>query len=157
MTSLLFSGYRRVIKNCMTTRVLTLWRVHVTSLTTSVLTMRFLIEIMFILKPIKSHFKGSYNKQNLTLVIISYETYETRRRLAVSFNSNEMITRGSSPKSRFINFICNVRSSICNLHRFLQLLKGCQVPPLHLPAQLVYPKYAQSSLLQGYWLVMEER
>ena len=38
----------------MTTRVMTLWRVHVTSLTTSVSKMRFLIEIMFILKAIKN-------------------------------------------------------------------------------------------------------
>ena len=31
-------------KNRMTTRVISLWRVHITSLTTSMLTMRFLIE-----------------------------------------------------------------------------------------------------------------
>ena len=68
-------------KNRMTTRVITLLRVSVTSLTTSMSTMRFLSEIMFVLKAIKSHFKGSYNKQNLTLVVISYEIYETRRRL----------------------------------------------------------------------------
>ena len=68
-------------KNRMTTRVITLWRIHVTSLTTSVSTMRFLLEIVFILKAIKSHFKGSYNKQNLTLMVISYEIYETRQRL----------------------------------------------------------------------------
>ena len=41
----------------------------------------FLIEITIVLKAIKSHFKGSYDKQNLTLVVISYEIYETRRRL----------------------------------------------------------------------------
>ena len=40
-----------------------------------------LIEIMLHLKAIKSHFKGSYDKQNLTLEVISYEIYETRRRL----------------------------------------------------------------------------
>ena len=34
--------------------------------------------IMFILKAIKSHFKGSYDKQNLTLEVISFEIYETR-------------------------------------------------------------------------------
>ena len=56
----------------MTTRVLTLWRVYVTSLAASMSAMRFLNEIMFILKAIKSHFKGSYDKQNLTLVVISY-------------------------------------------------------------------------------------
>ena len=68
-------------KNRMTTYVKTLWRVDVTSLTTSVSTMRFLIEIMLILKTIKSHFSGSYDKQNLTRVVISSEIYETRRRL----------------------------------------------------------------------------
>ena len=62
-------------KNRMTTRVITLWRERVTSLTRSVSTMRFLIEIMFILKAMKSHFKGSHNKQNLTLMVISYEIY----------------------------------------------------------------------------------
>ena len=46
-------------------------------MTMSMSTMRFLIEIMFILKAIKYHFKGSYDKQNLTLVDISYEVYET--------------------------------------------------------------------------------
>ena len=46
-------------KNHMTTRVITLWRVDVTSLTTSMSTMCFLLEIVPILKAIKSHFKGS--------------------------------------------------------------------------------------------------
>ena len=67
-------------KNHMTTRV-TLWRVHVMSLTTSVSAMQFLIEIKLILKTIKSNSKGSYDKQNLTLVVILCEIYETRRRL----------------------------------------------------------------------------
>ena len=55
----------------MTKRVITSRREHVTSLTTSVSTMRFLLEIMFILKAIKFFFKGSYDKQDLTLVVIS--------------------------------------------------------------------------------------
>ena len=38
----------------------------------------FLIEIIFILKAIKSYFKGSYDKQNLTLVVISYEIYKKK-------------------------------------------------------------------------------
>ena len=59
----------------MTTLVITLWRVHVTSLTMSVATMRFHIELLFILKVIKSHLKGSYDKQNVTLVVISYEVF----------------------------------------------------------------------------------
>ena len=41
----------------------------------------FLIETMIILKAIKSHFKGSYDKKNLTVVVISYKIYETRQRL----------------------------------------------------------------------------
>ena len=68
-------------KNRMATRVITLWRIHVTSLTTSVSAMRFILEIVSILKAIKFNFKGSYDKQNLTLVEISYEFYETRQRL----------------------------------------------------------------------------
>ena len=35
--------------------------------------MRFLIEIIVILKTINSHFNESYVKQNLTLVVISYD------------------------------------------------------------------------------------
>ena len=62
----------------MATHVITLWLERVLSLTTSVSTMCFLIEIMFPLEAIKSHFKGSCDKQNLTLVVISYEIYETR-------------------------------------------------------------------------------
>ena len=65
----------------MTTPVITLWRVHVTSLTTWVSAMHFRIEIMFILNAIKSYFKGSSDKQNLTLVVISYKIYETRQKL----------------------------------------------------------------------------
>ena len=64
-------------KNRMTTHVITLWCVRVMSFTTSVSAMHFHIELMFILKTIKSPFKGSYDKQNLTLLAISYEIYET--------------------------------------------------------------------------------
>ena len=59
-------------KNRMKTRVITLLLVDVTSLPTSVSTMYFLIKILFILKAIKSNFKWSYDKQDLTLVVISY-------------------------------------------------------------------------------------
>ena len=68
-------------KNCMTTRVITLWHVCVKSLTMSVSTARFHIELIFILKAVKSCFKGSYDKQNFKLVVISDEIYETRQRL----------------------------------------------------------------------------
>ena len=53
----------------MTTRVITLSRVGVVSLTTSVSTMRFVLEIMFILK---TNFKGTYDIQNLIRVVILY-------------------------------------------------------------------------------------
>ena len=49
----------------------------------------FSIEIMSTFKAIKPHLK--YDKQNLTLVVISYEIYETRQRL-VSQISYEMTT-----------------------------------------------------------------
>ena len=42
-------------KNRIITRVITLWRVYVTSLTTSVSTMRFLMEIMSILNTVEGH------------------------------------------------------------------------------------------------------
>ena len=54
-------------KNRMNTRVITLWWVDATSLTTSVSTMRFLAEIMLILWAIKSHLK-SHMINSLTLV-----------------------------------------------------------------------------------------
>ena len=60
----------------MITRVIILWPIHVTSLTMSVSAVNSLIEILFILKAIKSNFKGSYDKQILTLMFISYEIYE---------------------------------------------------------------------------------
>ena len=65
----------------MTTGVITLWHKRVTPLTSSVSTVHFLIEIMLILKDIKSHFKG-----HMTLVVCSFEIYETRRRLVHKFH-----------------------------------------------------------------------
>ena len=71
-------------KHRTTTCVIALWRIYVTSLTKSVSTPQFLIEIMFIFKAIKSYFKGSYDKQNLTLVVTSYEIYETSLHVRMS-------------------------------------------------------------------------
>ena len=73
------------------------------SLTMNMPALDFLIEVMFILKVIKSHFnhialrkakiaytfglsecrrvKGPYDKQNFILMVISYAMYETRHRL----------------------------------------------------------------------------
>ena len=53
---------------------------HVTSLTTSMSAMHFLIDIIFSLKEIKYHFKGPYDKQNITRVVTLYEIYETSAR-----------------------------------------------------------------------------
>ena len=75
-------------KNHMTTHVITLWRVCVMSLTTSMSTMHFDIELMFILKARKSPLR----------VIWSTESY-TR--------GHFMWNLWNSPKARFINFIWN--------------------------------------------------
>ena len=60
----------------MTTREVTLWRADVTSLTKSVSTIHSFLEISFIMKAIKFNSKVSYDKQNLTYVVILYEIYE---------------------------------------------------------------------------------
>ena len=67
-------------KKSYATHVITLWCIYVTSLITSVSTMSFNMEIMFNLKAIKSHFNGSFDIQNPTYVVISYEIYETSLR-----------------------------------------------------------------------------
>ena len=66
----------------MTFRYVTLgyWRVNHDAFRDNVV---FSIEIMSSFKAIKSHLKQSYDKQNLTLVVISYEIYETRQRLVL--------------------------------------------------------------------------
>ena len=40
-------------------------------------TTAFLVEIMSTFKTIKSFFERSYDKQNITLMVISYEIYQT--------------------------------------------------------------------------------
>ena len=44
------------------------------------------VEIISTLKAIKSYFKRSYDKHNITLVVISYEIYQTPRRLFDKFH-----------------------------------------------------------------------
>ena len=90
--------------NHTTTCVVTLLCIDKMSLTMSVSTMHFLLEILSILKASKSNFKGSYDKQNLTLIIISYEFYETGRRL-VSQISYEMTTCVRSSISNVLNMM----------------------------------------------------
>ena len=65
-------------KNGMTTCVITLWCIRIMSLTLSVSTVHFLVERKFSLAVIKPFFEELCNKQNLTFMVISYET---RRRL----------------------------------------------------------------------------
>ena len=52
-------------KNHMITHVKTRWCIQVTSLTTSMSAVHFLNEVIFILKVIKCHFKGSYDNRIL--------------------------------------------------------------------------------------------
>ena len=61
------------VDNLMTTHVISnsIDNVHVNNA-------GYIIEIIFILKAIRSSSEGSYDKQNLTLLIISYEINETR-------------------------------------------------------------------------------
>ena len=62
----------------------------------------FLFERMIILKTIKCHFKWSYEKQNLTLVVISYEIYESR----ITATSYDNTIFGASLLLKFFSFIC---------------------------------------------------
>ena len=64
-------------KHPMTTRYITLGNCHDAVRDNFV----FSFEIMSTFKAIKLCLTQSYDKQNLTLVIISYEIYETRQRL----------------------------------------------------------------------------
>ena len=74
----------------MTTRFITLWREQVTSWRRQCQPW-FSLEYLSTLKAIKSNLKLSYDKQNHTLVVISYEINETCRRL-VSWILFEMTT-----------------------------------------------------------------
>ena len=64
-------------KNHMITHVLAFWHIYAMSFTITMSAMCYFTEIIFILKAVKSCFKGSYGKQNLILMVISYEIYET--------------------------------------------------------------------------------
>ena len=69
-------------KNRMTTRVTRNTLAHTSNAIDHVrVNNAFLIELLFILTAIKFYFEGLYDKQILTLVVISCEIYETRRRL----------------------------------------------------------------------------
>ena len=61
-------------------------------------------EKMSTFKVIKFHLKQSYDKQNLTLMVISYEIYETHQRL-ISLISYKMTThvRSSISYTEFVD------------------------------------------------------
>ena len=71
MTSLLFSGQHHVINNVMTTRYITLSAGTSNVMTTSVTTIHFSLKLLSTLKAIKRSFERSFDKQNITLVVIS--------------------------------------------------------------------------------------
>ena len=52
--------------------VITFWRIHIRSSTTTMSVLHFLIKIMFIVKAIKSRFFKSNEKQNHTLAVVLY-------------------------------------------------------------------------------------
>ena len=62
-----------VLTMCFLIEIMFSLSVSITLLTMSVSTTCFLIEIMFSLNAIKFHCKGYYDKQNLTIVDNSYE------------------------------------------------------------------------------------
>ena len=55
---------------------------------------------MFILKAITSYLKGSYDKPNLTRVVISYEIYETRRAYTILIKSADAEEKRSEEKKK---------------------------------------------------------
>ena len=65
---------------------------------------------------IKLHLKESYDKQNLTLAVISYGIYETRQKL-VSYISYEMTTHVRSSILIISDLLCPF--SLLRLHRKL--------------------------------------
>ena len=87
----------------MTTRVITLWRVQVMSLTTFVSTMRFLNDIMLILKAIKCHL----NCHMIDRILHSWSFHIKYMKLA--------------EEARFINFIWNDHS--CKIFCVSALIK----------------------------------
>ena len=76
-------------------------------MTATVSTMRFLIEIISILKAMKSYLNGSYNKQNLTLVAISLCMKLTKKPYSVIAAADTLeihnCNRIKKKKSPFIN------------------------------------------------------
>ena len=64
----------------------------------------FLLEILSILKAIESDFNGSYDKQNLTLVVISYEMTTSVRSSMYYFCLLSQQSRGQFLKERIYFF-----------------------------------------------------
>ena len=80
----------------MTTRVLTLSAETNYVMTTSVTTMHFFIEIMSTLKAINCPFERSYDKQNITLVVvISYEIIKLAEGSFDKFHMGKDLIKGT--------------------------------------------------------------
>ena len=102
---------------------------------------------MFILKKsifkgfIPFHFKGSFYKQNFTLVVISYDIYE-RSRILGSLISYEMTTSVRSSKydvysTRTLDPLlmlcsCSLRRLICTVYTVVTRMECLFLPPLQI-------------------------
>ena len=93
-------------KNRINTRVITLWRVQVTPLRTSMSGKRRLIGKMIILKAIKSKLKGSYDKQNLSLNMFYFQNCTLQ-------DINNTTTHQIGSKRKLISYI----APLLNLYR----------------------------------------
>ena len=129
-------------KNCMTTRVITLWRVDVTSPTTSVSTMRFLIKILSILKAIKYIFKGSYDKQNLTRVAISYVS-PTGFGLRMIYTNKTMIMKMIEYGTSFMSS-CVCKYNIYNI--YYNITKQHQAVSINLTGRCLNGKCTEQTI-----------
>ena len=96
----------------MATDVITLWRIYIILLTRSVSTMHSVIEIMFTLKAIESHYKGSYEKWNLTHVVVSYEIYEITTCVRFSVSLLKLVLLWMALDEKLFLFTCILHISI---------------------------------------------
>ena len=103
----------------MTIRVITLWRVHITSLTASVSAMLFLFEIVFIFKAIKSYWKLLHTEVE-AFNFMSFT--DMRNGILHSWSCHMKFTKLA--ESSFIYFILNDHS--CNIY-LTSLLKRAPV------------------------------
>ena len=120
----------------MTARVITLWRVDLTSLATFMSTMRFLLTIVSILKAIKSSFKG--HMINRSLHSWSFQMKFMKRAFG-SFHKFHMMRSKRALNGKFSQFyflrfldvaIFNLlsRYSFCEIQLFNATIKTLALP-----------------------------